>query len=231
MGVTSAYNVEVVFNGAWTVAQQGAILQAVEMISTLVTGDVADYGSVDDLRITLSTYSIDGAYGTVARAALSGVRSADDIPWSGWVQFDAGDIDRLLGAGTLDDVAFHEMLHVMGFGPQWDDMGLLSTVNGQIRFTGPNAAAAWQAEFAGPASVDPDAAVGVPVEMDGGSGTAGVHWDEMVFRKEIMTGYVNADNYISATTVAALEDMGYDTIFDLADPLAPVPQLDELLVA
>ena len=227
MGVTSAYNVELVFNGTWTVAQQSAVLAAVEMISTLV----ADYGSVDDMRITLSTYSIDGAYGTTARASVSGARAADDIPWGGWVQFDTGDIDRLLGAGTLDDVAFHEMLHVMGFGPQWDEMGLVSSLNGELRFTGANATAAWQAEFASIAAADADGDQGVPVEMDGGSGTAGVHWDEMVFRKEVMTGYVNADNYISATSVAALEDMGYDTIFDIADPLAPVPQLDEFLIA
>ncbi len=32
-------------------------------------------------------------------------------------------------------------------------------------------------------------------------------------------------------TVAAFEDMGYDTIWDASDPLAPIPQLDDLLVA
>ena len=33
-----------------------------------------------------------------------------------------------------------------------------------------------------------------PVEQDGGSGTAGSHWDEETFGNELMTGYVNTDD-------------------------------------
>ena len=51
---------------------------------------------------------------------------------------------------------------------------------------------------------------GVPVELDGGSGTAGSHWDEETFGNELMTGYINAgENYISGMSAAAFKDMGY----------------------
>lgn len=50
-----------------------------------------------------------------------------------------------------------------------------------------------------------------------------------------MTGYIDRGNYLSTMTIAALEDMGYDTIFD--DPNDPndltgsQPLTDPLLVA
>ena len=31
----------------------------------------------------------------------------------------------------------------------------------------------------------------IAVEQDGGSGTAGSHWDEETFNNELMTGYIN----------------------------------------
>ena len=51
---------------------------------------------------------------------------------------------------------------------------------------------------------------GIPVEQDGGSGTAGSHWDEETFGNELMTGYINdGDNPFSAMSAAAFRDMGY----------------------
>ena len=57
-------------------------------------------------------------------------------------------------------------------------------------------------------------ALGVPVEGDGGSGTRDSHWDEETFDNEIMTGYINQANYLSEMTVASLEDIGYQTVWD-----------------
>jgi hypothetical protein len=53
--------------------------------------------------------------------------------------------------------------------------------------------------------------VAIPVEQDGGSGTALGHWDEETFGNELMTGYLNAgENAYSAMTAAAFADLGYE---------------------
>jgi hypothetical protein len=90
-------------------------------------------------------------------------------------------------------------------------------------FTGANAVAA----YGGP----------VPLENDGGAGTAGSHWDETDFApngqpmsNELMTGYLGfGDTYLSDTTVAALADLGY-TVAD-PSPGATYAVVDSLLVA
>jgi len=48
----------------------------------------------------------------------------------------------------------------------------------------------------------------------GGVGTAGGHWDEFLFDQELMTGYIDSDAYLSDMSIAALEDMGYETVYD-----------------
>ena len=60
---------------------------------------------------------------------------------------------------------------------------------------------------------------GVPVENEGGPGTALGHWRESVFGGELMTGRLN-HGYVpmSATTIESLEDIGFDVDVSLADP-------------
>ena len=51
---------------------------------------------------------------------------------------------------------------------------------------------------------------GIPVEQDGGAGTAGSHWDEETFNNELMTGYINdGNNPFSAMSAASFGDLGY----------------------
>ena len=48
------------------------------------------------------------------------------------------------------------------------------------------------------------------MEQDGGSGTAGSHWDEETFGNELMTGYINdGPNYFTAMSAASFKDLGY----------------------
>jgi hypothetical protein len=50
----------------------------------------------------------------------------------------------------------------------------------------------------------------IPVEDNGGSGTAGSHWDEEALTNELMTGYINTNgNYLSKFSVMSLADLGY----------------------
>jgi hypothetical protein len=53
-------------------------------------------------------------------------------------------------------------------------------------------------------------AAGIAVEQDGGSGTAGSHWDEQTFGNELMTGYINSgQNYFTEMSAASFADLGY----------------------
>jgi hypothetical protein len=45
---------------------------------------------------------------------------------------------------------------------------------------------------------------------NGGSGTAGSHWDEDTFGNELMTGYINTgENYFTKMSAASFADLGY----------------------
>ena len=62
------------------------------------------------------------------------------------------------------------------------------------------------------------APVAVPVANTGGAGTRDSHWRESVFGNELMTGFLNASsNPLSRLTVAAMEDMGYQVNYNVAD--------------
>ena len=103
-----------------------------------------------------------------------------------------------MGNDVFSDVVLHEMAHSLGFGSIWDRVGLVS--NGL--FSGANALDAY-VDMGGSGS-------GVPVKQDGGSGTAGSHWDEETFGNELMTGYINAgENYFTGLSAAAFKDIGY----------------------
>ena len=96
-------------------------------------------------------------------------------------------------------------MHVLGFGSLWEYGGHDLTSGNQ--YTGANAVAAYGAT--------------IPVETDGGSGTAGSHWDDATLGNELMTGYINddgntantADNYLSKFSVMSLADLGYTVAY------------------
>lgn len=71
---------------------------------------------------------------------------------------------------------------------------------------------------------------GVPLKTDDGPGTAGPDWDEATLKNELLTSYIDDDNYVSGMTDAALEDPSYCTVFDTTHPVAAAIQLDDLLV-
>jgi hypothetical protein len=58
----------------------------------------------------------------------------------------------------------------------------------------------------------------IPVEQDGGSGTAGSHWDDETFGNELMTGYIdNGANYFTAMSAGSFDDLGYVIRADYAN--------------
>ena len=61
--------------------------------------------------------------------------------------------------------------------------------------------------------------VAVPVENTGGAGTRNGHWREMVFKQELMSGFIAAaNNPLSKVTAASLKDLGYAVDMNAAEP-------------
>lgn len=219
------FNISIIFDGFWSDAQKSEIYKAAEALSDLITGDVADtdtyIGRVDDIAITASMADMDGVGGIAGWGGYNSVRTTGDaLPSVGYLRLDTADAGSLMNGGILDDFMAHEMLHALGFGTAWQSAGLVETIDGELRFTGENAIEAYNTAFADIAAGDANSHLGVPVEMEGGSGTAGVHWDEDLFGGEIMTGWLDWTNTTSDLTIASLEDLGYQTIF--ADDFAIV---------
>ena len=212
----TSYNIEVIFEGDWTGALQQAVIDAADYLSSIILGDLPDIDGIDDLQITASLVEIDGVGGVIGQAGPEYVRlDGSWIPYEGAMDFDIADALAKVGDESWYDLVLHEMLHVLGFGTIWNVQGLTtgSISEGNLRFTGQNAIAVYQDEFAFIAANDPDSDIGVPIETGGPIGTAGGHWDEFLFTDELMTGWLDDGAYLSDMSIAALSDMGYETDF------------------
>ncbi|UVO51893.1 pre-peptidase C-terminal domain-containing protein [Sphingomonas sp. SUN019] len=187
--------------------------QAAARWESVITGDIPNfnssrYGLIDDLLIDASISAIDGQGSVLGQAGPDEFRSGSLLPSHGVMQFDSADIASLAGGGSLLGVILHEMGHVLGIGTLWDSLGLESN----FRYTGANALAEYRT-----LSGNPNATF-VPVENDGGPGTAGGHWEESVFNGELMTGFANGSLAMSRMTIASLKDVGYQVDLSQADP-------------
>ena len=232
----SSYNVTIEFEGNWTVELQQAFIEAADYLGSVILEDIPDVyvdgELIDDIVITATLDTIDGTGGILGSAGPRVLR--DDgtyLPATGAMTFDVADAEALYDNGNWGAVVLHEMLHALGFGSLWSLMDLLSgsVAAGDLRFTGPNATDTYNTEFPGIAGADAGSLSGVPLETDGSSGTAGGHWDEALFDEELMTGYIDDGSYVSVMTIATLEDMGYDTVFD--DPYDPDDQFGPIPAA
>lgn len=206
-----------------------------------------DFGA---LQIDASVVAIDGAGGTLAGAApqfgicsngtgnLNTCRAQNEFVFttSGVMIFDEADVDNAASQSILDDIIRHEMAHVIGFGTLWGLNGVYippdrdSDNNGSDdvftdgEYKGTYGLAAYQQEF------DPNATF-VPVEGDGGAGTADSHWDENWAggSADLMTGFLGGEQTtLSNTTLQSFRDIGYV----LAQPSSvPLPASGMFLMA
>jgi hypothetical protein len=215
---SAGYNITIEFKGTWTQAYYDIFVRAADWFTTLIVGELPNvtvYGAkggpktVDDILITAELGNIDGLYGVLGQAGPTALRTNGSLPATASMKFDIADVNDM-GLAAFEDVVLHEMAHSLGLGSIWDRLGLVT--NGL--YTGANALEEYLA-MGGTGS-------GIPVEQDGGSGTAGSHWDEETFDNELMTGYINAgDNPFSAMSAASFADLGYVIRADyaaLADP-------------
>jgi Tryptophan-rich Synechocystis species C-terminal domain/Leishmanolysin len=178
---------------------------------------VPGYGFVDDLLISVSIASIDGAGGILGEAAPVWYRNSSLLPIQGNITFDSADVTRMVADGSFASVVLHEMGHVLGIGSMWQAEGLS---NGFNAYFGTNGLAAYR-QLGGTGAF-------VPLETTGGPGTAGGHWSEAVFGNELMTGFISgASNPLSILTIASLQDQGYAVNYRAADPYAIPRRVEE----
>jgi hypothetical protein len=165
---------------------------------------------VDDVYVSCHVVSIDGPGGILGMAGPNLVMDVDGNvrPLSGVMQFDKDDV-AALGDDEWNTVIKHELAHVLGFGTLFSSNGLHTGSLSSDRYLGAGAAAEWQ-------KICPQGRI--PIETEGGEGTAGGHWDEECLRGELMTGYLSQGRAaLSRLTIAAFADMGYGVNMDAAD--------------
>lgn len=212
----AGYDIWIDFKGSWTAELQQAFIDAANYLVSVIMTDIGGGGLyrgkiIDDIYITAELKAIDGAGGILGQAGPTAIWTANDLTAAGQMQFDIADAEYFLGRGLWDDIVMHEMMHVLGFGTLWD-FGSHDLVNGG-EYTGPEALAAYR-DYMNDQSI-----AFIPVETDGGSGTAGGHWNEILadysddpagLGNELMTGFIDNDNWLSEFSVMVLADLGYD---------------------
>ncbi|MFL5582608.1 MAG: leishmanolysin-related zinc metalloendopeptidase [Gemmatimonadaceae bacterium] len=236
--VRTSFDIDVRFVGSATPAQQAAFTAAAARLRGIIVGDqppvtvesvldISDFcgvrglpnftGTIDDIVIYAQVAPIDGVGRILAQAGPCVVRdeTSGRLPLVGIMAFDAADVAALAAKGALVDVVLHEMIHVLGFSAGFFNYFGIATALGTTdpAFTGANG---WRS--CRDAGGEVACAGGVPIENVGGAGTAGSHWRETTFQSELMTGYMTGTvRPLSAITVGAFRDLGYEVNYDARD--------------
>lgn len=231
--VPTGFNIDVVFpDNSLTPLQQDVFETASQKWESVIVGDLPDVplpdgDVIDDIRITATGPAIDGPGGVLGRATFTEQRSTADggLPYEGFMEFDAADLNALLADQQLDETILHEMGHVLGIGTLWTGRGdtpvLVTGVGGpNPQYLGEQANMESQRLLRNSANV--------VIETDGGGGTAYSHWDDDVYGNELMTGYLSpGENPLSRLTAAGLEDIGYEINYLGVDEYRGIGALDE----
>ncbi len=212
-----------------------AFEDAVERWKEIITGDlpyafVEGYGFVDDILIEVAVENIELVFEGVEQSilALSTVldqrsdasAGAGALPTYSRIVVNSEEVGQLL---NLDEFVMHTIGRALGFGALWEEFGIVRDIDGIATYTGPNALREMQA-----LSRDLN---GVNVLEDGKNGSlAAEYWSESVLDNELMTPRIEMrrpeagpgtpgipDNPISALTIAAMQDLGYQVNYDAAD--------------
>ncbi|WP_162792058.1 DUF2457 domain-containing protein [Pseudosulfitobacter sp. DSM 107133] len=245
MGVESDFNIEFDFlpmAGGTTPELKASLIQMGEYISSVIKGNLSNFGAIDDVKITVVDAARDGEGGVHAAGSVSGVRGAGEdagIGYNGSIFVDIDDIESMMNEGVFNDTILHELLHALGFGDgdRWESLlDESQEYGGSFRFTGEAAIAAYNAQHPDIASQDDFSNFGVPVESDFGRGNARSHWDRATFDKTeggLVAAGTSEFYYggIDAMTLAAFEDMGYETTWDASNPGAQPGDYDVLPAA
>jgi hypothetical protein len=234
----SAFSINTRLIGSPTAAEQAAVAAAVQRWQAIIVGDLpsqtidlpagtcdpgqlAESGTIDDIKVQVVIDSIDGAGSILGGAGPCILRSTSGLPSLGFIKLDSADLATMTQA-ELNDLLLHEMGHVLGFGTLWPDQGLLTgacpedpnvtTCSTDPQFLG----AVGRQKYHDMGGL----ATNVPVEGTGGAGTWNSHWRESVFENELMTGFIGSGaNPLTAMTIGSMQDLGYTVDYSSAEPL------------
>ncbi len=216
------FNIDVQFESGVTASQQAVIQAAARSVESLIgqglPSAIVDGKIIDDVNFKIAVTNLDGAGGTLAQTKIDFMRYGTLLPAQSITQFDVNDIAQLEESGQLFSVVQHEILHGLGFGNLWEAKGLVDYAGTPLaQYNGEHGVAAFK-EVGGLTDA-------IPLETDG-EGSAGLHWHEALFQDEVMTrdlGFETGENGqvtspISAVTLAALVDLGYQVNLDKSTP-------------
>lgn len=214
------FDIDLRLEGAFSDSQRLHFLDAERYWESMIVGYQPGI-SIKSLDIVAAAEQVDGGSGVLAFAGLTAVavQGGFVVPHAGTLTLDSADLAALEASGRLGPVIAHEIAHLMGFGLLWASNDVY--VAGSGLYKGVSGIAAYRAEF------DPSAAF-VPVELNGGAGTSDFHWAEdwAGGRSELMTGFLNTPAFVSRTTLASFQDIGYAIAPSVkAVPLPPTAPL------
>lgn len=216
---------------------RAAFEAAIARWETVITGDlpfasVEGYGFVDDILIEVNISDIDLVYEGVEQTiiAISSVLDQRDpeaeigasLPTHSRIVVNSDEADRVIR--NLDDLAANAIGRALGFGILWEDFGLVTNLDGTPTYTGGNALRELAA-LGGSLN-------GVNALEDGADGALAMeYWSEAVFNAELMTPRIEfrgsgspsrppgvIDNPLSALTIGAMQDLGYQVNYGAAQP-------------
>lgn len=156
---------------------------------------------IEGLLIYVVVRPIDGVSGVLASAGPC-VVDMNYIPRYGVIYIDSSDVEFLSSSGLFEDLLVHEIGHVLGIGSLWQNgVTYMESEEGSYVYL-----LRWGNEYA-------DGGVAY-VESMGGVGTRGTHWSELVYDREIMTGWIESSRPMPLLplTIGALRDLGYDVV-------------------
>lgn len=217
-----------------------AFEDAVERWEEIITGDlpyafVEGYGYVDDILIEVSVQDIDLSFEGVEQTILAissvldqrdGLSGADALPSYSRIVINSEEVGTLL---NLDEFVANTIGRALGFGALWEEFGLVRLIDGVATYTGPNGLREIE-----DLSRNLNGVNVLETGIDGG--LAAQYWSEAVLDAELMTSRVELrrpeagppnfgipDNPISALTIAAMQDLGYQVDYGAADAFRLAP--------
>ncbi len=229
-----AFNIELYFDPGFTPQEEAAVRRAADRWMEVVTGDLPDVpvqeplgdiclgrsspprivGVIDDLLIRMRFAARLGD--AAATATTCGVRDESRQAFLGRNSFALWYFRHPEAtADLLYGVALHEIGHVLGFGrwkyrshpPAWRAM--FRGGDTDPHFAGPLAVAAFNAAGG-------EAYSGGKVPLEDKIPIVGIHWRERVILGDVMAP--RGDYLLTAITVQALADLGYEVDVSKADP-------------